>query len=334
MAASNHKARSWIARILLLTFAILVALLMGEICLRGFAHQSSMLMGADITVWLENQESKKPGFVADAELGFHPNLDGRRWDEFGRHRPNRKQRAENLAASKSNKTPAKVLFVGDSVTSRAKICNAIQAEFKDAGMQWWNGGVESYNTLQEAIYYERYLQESEPDHVILTLHNNDFGITPAGFFTDDGFFTMHAPGREPLQMRARLFRYSHLYRLLFKWRLQNWMAMEHDEASKLVQQGLRQLRDKLKAQGVKLWVLLHPILLEKKDWQERQVQNHQSALTILQDLNIWHVDLMPALEAALADGKNVQVLLGDTWHPNAEVSRYFAQHAAQAGLLQ
>ena len=54
------------------------------------------------------------------------------------------------------------------------------------GREWWNAGVEGFGTRQEMLFYARFNRPLRPDHVVLTIHNNDLTPTPIVFFDEDG----------------------------------------------------------------------------------------------------------------------------------------------------
>src|SRR5262249_46032305 len=139
--------------------------------------------------------------AADLELGHVPVLDGRLYDQHGI------ARGERYGAG--GEGARRILFLGDSVTRRGRILRAIAAQAPDCVCL--NAGVEAWNPVQEVEFYFRSNRAVEPEEVVLTLHNNDFSVTPVALDTEAGF-TVCMPG-VLASFDPELYRRSFLYRL-------------------------------------------------------------------------------------------------------------------------
>jgi hypothetical protein len=144
-------------------------------------------------------------FTVDPEFGFRPRLDNAVFDEHGTHRN----------AYPLEKTPGRerLLFVGDSVTARGRIVDALRALHGDATAEYWNAGVESFNTVQEVAFYRKYNAAIHPDHVIVTFHLNDYETTPIAFRDEAGRLVVYALNQPSREVQPWLFQNSSLYRL-------------------------------------------------------------------------------------------------------------------------
>ncbi len=54
----------------------------------------------------------------------------------------------------------RVLFLGDSVTARGGIIAELASLYGNEQFEYWNAGVESYDTCQEVRYFERYCSQN------------------------------------------------------------------------------------------------------------------------------------------------------------------------------
>jgi hypothetical protein len=262
-------------------------------------------------------------FIVDPEFGFRPRLDNDVFDAHGTHRN------EYPLAKTPERT--RLLFVGDSVTARGRIVSALRERYGDAAYEYWNAGVESFNTVQEVAFYRKYNAAIEPDHVIVTFHLNDYETTPIAFRGEAGRLMVYALNRPSREIQPWLFQNSYLYRF--------WLGRVSrggDDFRGVVletEAALRTLRDELDAGETRLSVLVLPLLQRPQKWAPQKAQARLRILRFLEFEGIRHFDLFPVLEEALRDGVKVQEAPGDTWHPNAEIAERFARYLWGAGLL-
>ncbi len=279
----------------------------------GAAQELRWMRGAD----------RSELFTVDPEFGFRPKLDNDVFDAHGTHRN------EYPEAKTPGRT--RLLFLGDSVTARGRIVSALRELYGDADYEYWNAGVESFNTVQEVAFYRKYNAAIEPDHVIVTFHLNDFETTPIAFRDEAGRLVVYALNQPSRNVQPWLFQHSYLYRI--------WLGRVRADADDFqavvleTEAALVELRDTLAESGTRLSVLVLPLLQRPQKWGRQQAQARRTILAFLDAKGIRHFDLLPALEQALADGVKVQQAPGDTWHPNAAIAEIFARQLRHAGLL-
>ena len=264
------------------------------------------------------------GFVVDPDFGFRPILGSGSYTRFG-----------TLANDYSEAKPQgikRLLFIGDSVTHRAKILEAVRAEYGSQLYEYWNAGVESFNTVQEVAYYRRFNRFIRPDHVILTFHLNDFETTPVAFREPDGTLVVYAPNWPVRRLNPWLFRHSYTYR--------HWLGLvsprktARSEIIQEVRANLADLQRLVAADQSHLTVLVLPILRPFRDWKPEYKEYRQLILAMLESLRIRHFDLLLPLNEALADGVVVSETGDDLfWHPSSEVAAYFAKYLRAQKLL-
>lgn len=267
-------------------------------------------------------------FTVDPAFGFRPNLEGGIYNGYGTLR--------------NDYPPAKppgrqrVLFVGDSVTRIGFIVKALREVYGDEKYEYWNAGVDSFNTVQELAYYREFNSKLAPDQVILTFNNNDFETTPIVFLNEKGqmvFFSTYLPRR---WVNGWLFQRSHLYRMA----LGRVIAFRKDQAREQIVQevrdSLQQFAAVLREEGVPFTVLVHPILVPKEKWLPGEVRNHETVLRFLDELGIRHFDLAEPLWSFMAAGGKPQWTQwkNDRNHPSPEAARAYAEHLFSKGLLE
>ena len=263
-------------------------------------------------------------FTLDPAFGFRPVLGSALYSPYGTLR--------NEYAPEKPAGTTRLLFVGDSVTARGKIVAALRRRLGEAGVEYWNAGVESFNTRQEVAFYKRYNAAIHPDHVILTFHLNDFESTPVAFRDRRGRLHVYAPNLPARHVNGWLFRRSYLYR----WWLGKTRTGDRqiDEVMAETRAALAELRDLLARDGIRFSVLVLPFLKPYTEWQPGDQFAHRAILCMLAELGIRHVDLYPSLAQALADGIKTREVATDDWHPSDAVSERFAAAVCAApGLL-
>ena len=276
-------------------------------------------------VWFRDGEQStiQRAFMLDADFGFRPRLDGNLYTRFGTH--------PNEYGKKKRPGVERLLFMGDSVTARSTIVDALRELYGDEGFEYWNAGVESFSTVQEVRYYERYNAAIEPDHVILTMHNNDLQTTPVAFY-DKGALVIYAPNRPSDTLNPWLFRQSHLYRL---WAgLGSILFGASDSLIEETEVSLLKLQALLQNSGIRLSVILLPVLDAERTWRRGERKSREATLGILQSNGFVYFDLLEPLNRAIEAGVDVQSSPGDRSHPGAEVSEWFAAHLFEKGLLE
>jgi len=185
--------------------------------------------------------------VFDSELGYRPRLGGETYSEQGVLR--------NDYDDAKRPGVERILFIGDSVTRRGSIVRALRELYGEQAYEYWNGGVESFNTIQEVRYYLRYNRSIQPDHVVLTFHNNDFETTPA-VFEHEGRLVVYEPTRRLSEVNPWLLRHSRSY--------QTWLARPtrggHGRIVEETAASLVELKRVLDSDSVRFTVLLLPLL--------------------------------------------------------------------------
>jgi hypothetical protein len=225
-----------------------------------------------------------------------------------------------------------VLFIGDSVTVRGKIIAAIRRIYDDEVFEYWNAGVESFNTIQEVRFYQRYNAGIHPDHVILTFHLNDFEPTPVAFFTKENKLVVYIPHTPLKQVNRWLFEKSYLYRW-FIGRTLNPQQGRQKIATE-IREYLHMLQNELALNNIRFSVLVLPLFKPYDQWSSREKEARNTVLSMLQALQISYYDLFEPFQEALELGISVQETPGDTWHPSEEIAEFFAKYLAERQLLR
>ncbi len=263
-------------------------------------------------------------FTVDPDFGFRPIFGNGLYNEYG-------TKANNYSLEKPDGV-TRLLFIGDSVTHRAKIIDSLQEIYGDEEFEYWNAGVESYGTVQEVAYYKKYNAAIKPDHVILTFHINDFETTPIAFPNDGDGLIVYAPNQPLSAMNPWLFRNSYLYRFVI-----NRIGDSSQNQEKIIQEAeasLLELRDILAADNIRFSVLVLPMFLPYEQWQPHEQTGRDRILQTLTNANIIHYDLFPISKQAIKDGITIEEEPGSHWHPSKDVSVRFAEYLFAEGLLE
>ena len=222
----------------------------------------------------------------------------------------------------------RILFIGDSVTHRGKIVEALRELYGDADYEYWNAGVGAFNTAQILEFFRRYNKNVHPDEVVLTFHNNDFQLTPVAK-KENGEIVLYIPSREPVQAPLPFIGRTALYRL---WLQQG--AAEYERRPEEVSQDLAELRRLSEEQGARFSVVLFPILSPLDEWSEREKNSRKNALRVFQELGLRYFDPIEVLPADAEKFPQLRQEPDDTWHPSPEGGMLLARYLFEAGLLE
>jgi hypothetical protein len=310
--------------VLLLGISLLMGIGISEYALRFLAPHGGFGAARELD-WMRTNPGKLSRlYTVDEQLGFRPILPGRFYNEYG----------TLLNGYNMAKRPGvtRLLFLGDSVTYRGTIIDALRRLYGDELYEYWNAGVESYNTVQEVNFYKAYNYRIHPDHVIVTFHPNDFETTPVAFVNEDGKLSVYAPNRPLTEMNPFLFQHSRLYRLLVG--LATSERRGEEAILKEIIQSLTTLRDALREEHIRLTVLVLPLMAQPELWSSDEEERRRHILQALNDLRIPHVDLLPPLLEAIQRHIPIQESPGDIWHPSPALSDLFAQYIRSHGVLE
>lgn len=277
---------------------------------------------------LQFRAGERSNFVPDAECGYIPVLGNAAYDQFG-CRVDRYDEKGRRLPERGPRQGRRVLFLGDSVTRRERIQDALENLYSSQSFEYWNAGVESFNTMQELVFYRRINSKLKPDQVILTFHNNDFQDTPL-VFRENGELQIHFMRREGGRINPWLFSHSYLYRWLTGLSLGQLDRARQRVAMKEALAGFRQT---MADERVDFSVILLPILKPYAQWNVREKWSRQTALELLQEEGIRTYDLMPDMEAALKEGVVLPETPGDTWHPSPAAAEHFARYLQGQNIL-
>ncbi|MBN9419117.1 MAG: hypothetical protein J0I12_26925 [Candidatus Eremiobacteraeota bacterium] len=259
-------------------------------------------------------------YTPDDECGYLPKING---EGYG---------AQGCLYNdyKLEKTPGRtrVLFVGDSVTHRARIIDALRKLYGEKKFEYWNAGVESFNTSQEVVLYRRYNHLIKPDLVILTFHNNDFMQTPL-VYKEKGKLQLLTPLHDRNHINTWLFQYSYIYRCYVG---RSWRGDQEEKAVR-VAENLKELEKLVQDGGGKLRVVLLPLMKPLKDYDQGENWSRNHALAIVKQLKLSNVDLAPSLEELISEKKPVEETSGDYWHPNQWAADHLAKTLYQQDIL-
>lgn len=314
--------RSRLSGLAIAALSTVFSLLLAEGLLRLIAPYSAFGGAMELAWMREYRQGFGEVMTTDPELGFRPNLGNGIYSEYG-----------TLVDGWDVEPRAgatRVLFVGDSVTQRGKIVKPLRRLYGTRGVQYWNAGVGSFNTVQEVGFYRRYNAKLEPDHVVLFFHLNDFETTPIAFFSD-GELISFAPNRPIHTLDPWLFRNSSVYRAYIGLRISRSDDREKIRAE--VEASLRGLADELARDGIRFSVVVLPHFQPVSEWHPNAVANRARITAFLQEIGVRHFDLFEPTQAAIAEGVDVQESPGDFWHPSDAAGRRLARYLFDAGLL-
>jgi hypothetical protein len=316
--------------------ATLAAVVLGELALRvlrppGVRLFESRVQGSpgERTIKIDETVEVHPKhgiFQVDEALGYRPVPGGEKYAPHGAH--------WNEYALEKPADKRRLLFIGDSVTDRGKLITALSEEIGEElgdGFEYWNAGVVGYSTQQELGYYRDHLASIAADHVILTFHLNDYETTPVVFELDGEYVSVHSRiGRR--HPNAWLLEHSFLYRFGWSWLASRQGRALEDGIEADVAEGLRALRDLVRARGAEFTVLVLPWIEERSRWPAPKPRHHELTVRTLQELGIRHYTFLETLDRAAAAGLPIHEQKKDPQHPSLEFARAISHDLLAQGF--
>ncbi|MCC6782661.1 MAG: hypothetical protein IT457_07435 [Planctomycetes bacterium] len=323
MSGSRRRRRRF--RIAAVLLAVLAALFAVELLCRVVWPTPLSIAGSERESWRANPEFAKRYFVADAELGFAPRLGNEVYGEDGcRVHAYPRERQAGVR---------RVLFLGDSVTFRDRIVAAIRARAGEAGREYFNAGVEGYNTAQELGWFRRHGAALRPDHVVIAVHMNDFESGLVAFHDEQDRMVVVEPERSGLRIWPWLFARSAAYRRAVAVYSARFDRHDFESGAREVETALAALRDELRAGGAELSILALPAFVAEAEWNEHERKSYARVLAIGEALAIRTFDLRPAVAELAAAGIAMEETPGDRWHPNDAAAAAIARVLERAGFV-
>jgi lysophospholipase L1-like esterase len=324
ISAQTFQIRPLLANVLLLLFSTIFAIVAIEVFLRLYQPYGTFGAGTELPWMRDSKQDLTRALTIDPDFGFRPILGNSIYTEYG-------TAVRDGYALEKPAGITRLLFIGDSVTARGKIIQALKKRYGEGVFEYWNAGVESFNTTQEVRFYQKFNAPVQPDHVILTFSLNDFEATPVAFLNNDNKIVVYVPNSPQRRLFPWLFQHSYVYRLLLGVLLsdQRGAGMIAQE----IRESLQELRRELARHAIDFTVLALPSFRPPEQWTEQEEYAHRTILQILREERIRHFDLFPPFQEALQRGVNVQEIPGDAWHPSGEIAEVFADYLFDQQLL-
>lgn len=134
MGNAGSRAKQILMKLLLLLSGTVFALLLTECYLKLLLPYEGLGAARELKQFRDLENA--PGlFIIDPNFGFRPALGTSVYNKFG-----------TLAGNYTLEKPegvTRLLFIGDSVTARGKIIDAIRKLYNETNFEYWNAGVES-----------------------------------------------------------------------------------------------------------------------------------------------------------------------------------------------
>lgn len=311
--------RNSVANGILLVLATVLSLGCIEFALRSLYPGAALGSGKDLDWFRTPGTEVATTMVPDGEIGFRPRLNGEKYDAHGiRRQPGPLPDAGGVR---------RILFIGDSVTARGRILDALRLELDDPTAVFLNGGIESFNLVQEVNFFLRFQSDLPVDRIIHQVHGNDLQATAIAFRDDTGTLNAYSLSVPKQWVNEWLFRHSYVYRLALAATLARQGAeTTFDEA----RDNFRTMAAFAARRGIRYDVVLFPVLFadhqlsaaERRDWLILERACHDAVRHC--------ISLLPVLHRMVAEGRPVQEVPGDMWHPNDEFAAEAAKYIVHA----
>ncbi len=311
------------ARAALFVLATGLALLVAELAVRRIAPLEELFPQWH---WDAVPTDFEESYTTDGNLGYRPVLGAGEYSEFGT--------VVNEYPMTKREGVTRVLFLGDSVTHRWQMQKVLVERCRASPVEFWNAGVEGFNTGQEVEYYLRWNYRVAPDHVTLVFHNNDFVATPVVFRDRAGKLVVVNPHAYLSKTNVTLAGWSHLYRHYLKARISRMLEEDPITSAKETRAALDSLKSNLEDNGIGFNIILVPVFKPLDEWTAYEKRSRSLSLEIFEELGIPFFDLVRPLKVAARKGLELPESPGDIWHPSAQVAGRLARHLIRHGYLE
>lgn len=298
--------RHGVINALVVAASMLVAVIGCEIGLRYLYPHGALGSGVELEFFRhESARWMSVLMVPDEVIGFRPKLNTEGgYDKHGLLR--RSHTDEGIVRRR-------ILLLGDSVTARGRIVNAIEKVLHDPTTEFLNGGVEAFNLAQEVDFFLRFQSAVEVDHIIHQVHGNDLRATPIAFRDENGALNVYQLNSPKQYVNLWLFQNSYFYRVGLAVFLSR---ITEADTLREARNNFARMAAFAAERGIKYDVVLFPILLSQ-DALRRDDRSDWKILERACRETVQHcVSLLPVLDRMLAGGQPVEEALGDSWHPN------------------
>jgi len=301
---------------------LVLSIIIGEMLLKIY---NPLITGKllEMTQFRLNEQDLTKCFTLDPEFGFRPILGNNLYNRYGTK--------VNNYSIKKKPSITRLLFIGDSVTARGKVIDALRQLYGEEKFEYWNAGVESFNTVQEVNFYLRYNYRIKPDHVMLFFHINDFETTPVAFLNKESKLVVYAPYSPTIFINRWLFQNSYLYRLLYLtqfnlcYRKDSPSTKMNERIIEQTEKSLRKLKAQLLKNNIKLTVVIIPIIDNYERWSMKEKESRVKITNILNKLHIKYFDLSPMMDKVNFISDNLRKTSQDRWHPTNDIADDFAK---------
>ncbi|MFT7669619.1 MAG: lysophospholipase L1-like esterase [Planctomycetota bacterium] len=271
------------ARLLVSLMAPLVGVLFAEVYVRGTglaAIPMPRIQGAvfasvsdPLLLYVNKPNAKKVIHYDDGP--------GKRWSVTMESNANR-FRGPEVSLEKPEGT-TRVACLGDSHTwgEGVEFSESWPAQlqgFAQPNVEVMNCGVNAYDTLQEVLWYERFVEKFDPDVVVIQYFSNDVAARGLGKLggkaEKDSWVSLTHPRRKGTVgfLRERLVSMDTLFDRIYRWRSlrarqDSWTSRYTEEGVgwRRVRDGLLRLRDRCARDEREFYVALFPYLVPEGD---------------------------------------------------------------------
>ena len=296
----------------LFTTSLVVGVLACELALRQFYPNATLGSGVELDffrdpIWTDV-------LTTDDQIGFRPKIDTKVYDRNGiRLEPKDGGPSPNVT----------VLLIGDSVTARSRIVNAVRRELADPKTLFLNGGVESFNLAQEVNFFLRFQSKASFDRIVHQVHGNDLQATPVVFRDADGKLNVYALSAPRRSVNEWLFRHSYIYRLALSAFISRQTEQATFEEAKDNFEKMAHFADEY---DVPYDVFLLPVLKPPHELTPAEARDWSVLNAACKAAGVRCISLAPVLDQMISEGLSYLESPGDTWHPNDAFAARAATH--------
>lgn len=329
MYISRHSNRKRLLQIIffnvaLTLFGVLLVVAIFEVKLRRKHKEYDFFrVGVENPDFRTGEKYIPQIFTTDSDLGFRPVCGpSNYYSEYGT--------LHNDYNITKPKGVTRLLFIGDSVTHRGQMIKALKELYGEEKYEYWNAGVEAFNTVQEVIFYNKFNKAVQPDHVIMTMVCNDMETTPLAFMSSEKLVLV-TPLLPREELNSWLFQHSFMYRNWIGKKVKKYSSQFKDQIRQDLVESLKTFNNELKLSNIKFTVLVLPWLLPVDNCPESATSTQRDFVNIVSNLNLRYFDLAEPVSKAAEQG--ILVRSSDTLHPNYEIAYFLAQWLKEKGVI-
>ena len=293
--------------------SLLIGIASAEMILQVSNYYDALGAARELDSLKKGRDQMEKTMRVDRYLGLRPRLNFGEYNEYG---------------TKTNDYN----FVKASATARQIVLGSKPAfqfveELKRTspeGVEVWNGGVESFGTVQAILFYSQYQYRTKPDQIVLLINPSDVETAPISYLDNKNNVMAFLPYVPSSSLNHFLFIRSRVYRLVIGI-LTIFVNSEHQVLAE-IHSKLVSLGRSLAIEGTDLLIVVMPLLYPEDLWSASEKDRYAALMKMVSLTHLKYVDLLPAFRLALNHQVPIHQEVANPFKPSTLLTELFVTY--------